>query len=104
MHIEKYMFKYLDAINEQNFKEAVEILNECLNFCDDESSFAIKGFIDAAKTLDALKYGDFDIVESLWLSYEESKNKITQKNRYYSIFLEMSLTVEDLKEYYERII
>ncbi|WP_281951668.1 hypothetical protein [Nitrosophilus kaiyonis] len=104
MHIEKYMFKYIDAINEENFKEAVEILQDSLNFCNDESSFVIKGFIDAAKTLDALKYGDFDIVEDLWLSYEKSKSKITPKNRYYSIFLEMSLIVEDIKEYYERII
>ena len=104
MQIEKYMFRYIDAINVHQFKEAREVLQDLLNLCDEETSLAIKGFIDAADTLNALKYGDFDIVEKLWDSYEESKKYITPKSRYYSIFLEMSLIVEDIKEDIERII
>ena len=104
MQVENYLFRYIEAINEEKFREGVEILKSSLSFCDNESSFIIEGFIDAAKTLNALKYGDFDIVERLWLSYEESKSKILPKNRYYTIFLEMSFAVEDKKEYYERIV
>jgi len=104
MSIEKYMFRYIDAVNEQSFKEAATILKEILNMCDDESALIIEGFIDAASTLEALKYGDFDKVEELWNSYESKKEFINPKNRYYSIYLEMSLIVEDLKENIEKFI
>lgn len=104
MSIEKDMFRYIDAVNEHSFNEAKEVLESVLDICNEEDAIIIKGFIDAAKTLQALKYGDFDIVEELWTSYEETKSFITPKNRYYSIYLEMSLVVEDLKESIEKFI
>jgi len=103
-NLEKYMFRYIDAVTKNCFKDASEILNDLLEKCDEETNIILKGFIDAANTLEALKIGEFDMVEDLWNSYEKSKKYISPKNRYYSIYLEISLIVEDLKETIEKII
>ncbi len=102
--IERDMFRYIDALVEQSFKEAAEILQEHIKRCDENTSLILQGFIDAAKTLEAFEKENFDELELLWNSYENSKKYLTPKSRYYSIFLEMSLVVEDIKDNMENFL
>ncbi|BCD63039.1 MULTISPECIES: hypothetical protein [Nitratiruptor] len=103
-HLERYMFYYMDTINEKNFKEAIELAQSIIEECEDESTPIIEGFLSAAKSLQALKMGEFDDVEELWNSYEEAKRFLTPSNRHYAILLETCMILENTKEEIERII
>ena len=102
--LERYMFYYIDTILEKNFKESIEVAQQMLDLCEDESAPVIEGLLNAANSLEALKIGDFDKVEALWNSYEESKKFLMPQNRHYAILLETTLIVENTKEEIERII
>ncbi len=102
--IEQGMFGFLEAIGENRFGEAAEILKEAQQICDQESFRVLEGFMFAAMTLEAMQKEEFHKVEKFWLRYEESKRFLNSKNRYYSIFLEISLVIEDIKEEMDNII
>ncbi len=102
--LEKFMFYYMDTILEKNFKESIEIANQMLELCEDESAPVIEGFLQAANSLQALKMGEFDEVEELWNAYEESKKFLAPQNRHYALLLEISLILENTKEDIERIV
>lgn len=102
--LEKFMFYYMDTILEKNFKESIEIANQMLELCEDESAPVIEGFLSAANSLQALKTGEFDAVEELWNAYEESKKFLAPQNRHYALLLEISLILENTKEDIERIV
>ena len=89
--LERYMFYYMDTIIEKNFKEAIEVANQMLELCEDESAPVIEGFLSAANSLQALKMGEFDAVEETWNAYEESKKFLAPQNRHYALLLEISL-------------
>ncbi|BAF70852.1 hypothetical protein [Nitratiruptor sp. SB155-2] len=102
--LEKYMFYYMDTISERQFNEAIELARQMLEICEDESAPVIEGLLSAATCLEALKMGDFDNVEALWNSYEESKKFLMPQNRHYALLLETTLILENTKEEIERII
>ena len=102
--LERYMFYYMDTIIERNFKEAIEVAQNMLEACESESTPVIEGFLSAAECLNALYYGDFDRVEELWKSYEESKKFLSPPNKHYAVLLEISLILENTKEELERIV
>ena len=102
--LEKYMFYYMDTIVDKNFKEAIEVANQMLELCEDESAPVIEGFLSAANSLQALKMGEFDEVEEAWNAYEESKKFLAPQNRHYALLLEITLILENTKEEIERIV
>ena len=102
--LERYMFYYMDTIMEKNFKEAIEIAQELIEACENETTPVIEGFLSAAESLQALKYGDFDRVEELWNAYEESKKFLAPPNKHYAVLLEISLILENTKEDLERMV
>ena len=102
--LERYMFYYIDTILEKNFKESIEVAQQMLELCEDESTPVIEGLLSAASSLEAIKIGEFDKVEELWNSYEESKKFLMPQNRHYAILLETTLIVENTKEEIERIV
>ncbi len=102
--LERYMFYYIDTILEKNFKESIEVAQQMLELCEDESAPVIEGLLSAASSLEAIKIGEFDKVEELWSSYEDSKKFLMPQNRHYAILLETTLIVENTKEEIERIV
>ncbi|NPA03830.1 MAG: hypothetical protein GXO61_03120 [Epsilonproteobacteria bacterium] len=102
--VERYMFYYLDTIIEKRFKEAIEIAQDLLSRCEEESLPVIEGFLNAARSLEALKCGEFDQVEELWNRYELSKQFLLPPNRHYGLLMEIALILENTKEEIERII
>ncbi len=102
--LERYMFYYMDTIGEKNFKEAMEIAQNMLQSCEDESAPVIEGLLSAAQSLQALKMGEFDEVEESWNAYEKAKKFLEPSNRHYAILLETCLILENTKEEIERII
>ena len=102
--LERYMFYYMDTIVEKNFKEAIEVAQQMVELVEDESAPMVEGYLSAAKCLEALKMGDFDVVEELWNSYEESKKFLAPQNRHFAILAEINLILENTKEEIERII
>ncbi len=102
--LERYMFYYLDTISEKNFKEAIELAQNMVELCEDESTPLLEGYLAAAKSLEALKMGDFDVVEELWNAYEESKKFLFPQNRHFAILMEINLILENTKEEIERIV
>ena len=103
-HIERFMFYYIDTISEKKFDEAIELAQNLLESCEEESTPVIEGLLSAAKSLQALKMGEFDEVEELWNAYEASKKFLTPSNKHYAILLESCLILENIKEEIERII
>ncbi len=102
--LERFMFYYIDTILEKNFKESIEVAQQMLELCEDESAPVIEGLLHAANSLECIKMGDFDRVEELWNAYEESKKFLMPQNRHYAILLETTLIVENTKEEIERIV
>ncbi|BCD68834.1 hypothetical protein [Nitratiruptor sp. YY09-18] len=102
--LERFMFYYIDTINEKNFKEAIDLAKQMLEICEDESAPVIEGLLSAAMSLENMKIGEFDEVEELWNSYEEAKKFLMPQNRHYAILLETTLILENTKEEIERII
>ena len=102
--LEKYMFYYMDTINEKRFNEAIELAQQMLELCEDESAPVIEGLLSAATCLESLKMGDFDKVEEQWNAFEESKKFLMPQNRHYSLLLETTFILENIKEEIERII
>ncbi len=102
--LERYMFYYMDTITEKNFKEAIELASQMIELCEDESTPIAEGFLAAAKSLEALKVGNFDVVEELWNAYEESKKFLLPQNKHFAILAEINLILENTKEEIERII
>ncbi|MRI57910.1 MAG: hypothetical protein C6H99_00205 [Epsilonproteobacteria bacterium] len=102
--LERFMFYYMDTIIERNFKEAIEVAQNMLEECENETTPVIEGFLSAAQSLQALKYGEFDRVEELWNAYEASKKFLAPPNKHYAVLLEISLILENTKEDLERIV
>ncbi len=102
--IERFMFYYIDTINERKFGEAMDLAKQMLELCEDESAPVIEGFISAANSLECLKTGEFDRVEELWNIFEQSKKFLMPQNRHYSILLETTFILENTKEEIERMI
>jgi hypothetical protein len=102
--VERYMFYYMDRILEKKFDEAIEIAQNIITHCENEESELIKGFLAAAKSLEALKVGEFDEVEELWNHFENSQKFLLPQNRHYALMLEMKLILQNMKEEIERII
>ncbi|MRI83801.1 MAG: hypothetical protein C6I00_05200 [Nitratiruptor sp.] len=102
--LERYMFYYMDTIIEKNFKEAIQLAQEMVNLCEEESAPLLEGYLAAAQSLQALKMGDFDVVEELWNQFEESKRFLAPHNRHFAILAEINLILENTKEEIERII
>ena len=104
MEIEEYFFEYIDVIHEKEFESAAEVIEFVKNYLSAEHKEILDGYKKAALCLNALKMGEFDDVEELWEEYEKLKEKLFPSLKYYSIFLEMSLTVEDMKDSIEKFI
>ncbi len=102
--IERYMFYYIDTINEKKFGEAMDLAKQMLELCEDESAPVIEGLVSAANSLECLKTGNFDRVEELWNAFEESRKFLMPQNRHYAILLETTLILENVKEEIEKIV
>ncbi|MRJ02278.1 MAG: hypothetical protein GXO19_04715 [Epsilonproteobacteria bacterium] len=102
--LERYMFHYMDTIIERNFKEAIDLAQQMILISEEETLPIMEGYLAAARSLEALKMGDFDIVEKLWDQFEGSKGFLLPRNRHFAILAEINIILENTKEEIERII
>ena len=102
--LERYMFYYMDTIIQKRFNEALELVERMEEICDEEMAPLLEGYRAAAQSLEALKMGDFDVVEELWERFEASTRLLEPRNSHYAILAEINLILENTKEDIERII
>ncbi len=98
------MFYYMDTIVERNFAEAISLAQSMIELCEDENTPVVEGFLSAARSLEAIKMGDFDHVEELWNAFEDSQKFLMPQNRHYALMLEIKLILENIKEEIEKTI
>ena len=102
--LERYMFYYMDTIIQKRFNEALDLVAQMREMADGDVAPLLDGYEAAAQCLEALKMGDFDVVEELWERFEASARALEPQNSHYAILAEINLILENTKEDIERII
>jgi hypothetical protein len=102
--LERYMFYYMDTITQKRFAEALELVEQMRQMADEQIRPLLDGYAAAAQCLEALKMGEFDVVEELWGEFEASTKLLDPHNSHYAILAEINLILENIKEEIERII